>query len=171
MSLRGGQSPTWQSPVVCCCLLDGQTGHDAGRALLKRMYAEHFGGEMPEIRIADRGKPYFLTGDVHFSISHTKRRVFCVLSDREVGIDAEELDREVKPTLAAKILSAGELKQYETAKDKNKALLTFWVLKEAAAKMSGEGLRGYPNQTDFSLDDPRVTEINGCLVAVVERNC
>ena len=153
--------------IIGCEELHGRTGHDAGRALLKQMYTEYFGGEMPEIRIADRGKPFFSSGNVHFSISHTKRRVFCVLSDREVGIDAEELDRDVKPTLAAKILSAEELAQYEAAEDKNKALLSFWVLKEAAAKMSGEGLRGYPNQTVFSLNDPRVKEIGSCLVAVV----
>lgn len=147
----------------------GRTGHDAGRALLKKLYAEHFGDEMPDILVMDRGKPYFPTGTVHFSISHTKRHVFCVLADREVGIDAEELDRIVKPNLAAKILSAGELAQYEAAADKNKALLTFWVLKEAAAKCSGVGLRGYPNDTDFSLDDPRVTERDGCLLAVMTK--
>ena len=38
----------------------------------------------------------------------------------------------------------------------------------AAAKLSGEGLRGYPNHTDFSPDDPRITEMNGCRVAVME---
>ena len=154
-------------PVIGCCPLDGRSGHEAGRALLKELYAEHIGGEMPEILVAERGKPYFSTGNVHFSISHTKRHAFCVLAGREVGIDAEELDRQVKPTLAAKILSAGELQQYEAAADKNRALLTFWVLKEAAAKQTGDGLRGYPNQTDFSLDDPRVTEMNGCLIAVI----
>ena len=154
-------------PIIASRPLNGRSGHEAGRALLKEMYAQYIGGEMPEISIADHGKPYFSTGNVHFSISHTKRHVFCVLCGREVGIDAEELDRDVKPALAAKILSAGELRQYEAAADKNKALLTFWVLKEAAAKCSGDGLRGYPNHTDFSLDDPRVTELNGCLVAVV----
>ena len=147
--------------------LNGRTGHEAGRGLLGRLYAQHFGGEMPEILVEERGKPYFATGTVHFSITHTKSHVFCVLSDQPVGVDAEELDRSVNPNLAKKILSAGELAQYEAAADKNKALLTFWVLKEAAAKMTGDGLRGYPNQTNFALDDPRVREINGCLVAVV----
>ncbi|MEI3093229.1 MAG: hypothetical protein V8T48_04715 [Oscillospiraceae bacterium] len=47
-------------------------------------------------------------------------------------------------------------------------MLTFWVLKEAQVKRTGDGLRGYPNKTDFSLDDPRVTEMDGCLVAVIE---
>ena len=154
-------------PVIGCCPLDGRSGHEAGRALLKELYAEYIGGEMPDILVAEGGKPYFATGNVHFSISHTKRHAFCVLAGREVGIDAEELDRQVKPTLAAKILSAEELRQYEATADKNRALLTFWVLKEAAAKQTGDGLRGYPNQTDFTLDDPRVTEMNGCLMAVI----
>ena len=57
---------------------------------------------------------------------------------------------------------------YESAWDKNRAFLTFWVLKEAAAKLRGTGLTGYPNDTNFSLDDPRVTEMDGCLVAVLE---
>ena len=148
--------------------LNGRSGHEAGRALLRRMYANNFGGEMPKILVAERGKPYFATGNVHFSISHTKAHVFCILADRPVGIDAEELDRAVSPKLAEKILSPGELAQYQAAKDQNRALLTFWVLKEAQAKYEGTGLQGYPNHTNFSLDDPRVTEIDGCIVAVME---
>ena len=59
-------------------------------------------------------------------------------------------------------------KQYEAAEDKRIALLIFWVLKEAAAKCSGEGLRGFPDDTDFFLCDPRVTAREGCLVAAIE---
>ena len=147
--------------------LKGRSGHEAGRALLERLYRENFGDELPEILVAERGKPYFATGNVHFSISHTKDHAFCVLADAEVGIDAEELTRAVNPKLAQKILSPGELAQFEVAEDQNRALLTFWVLKEAAAKCSGEGLRGYPNQTNFALNDPRVQIIDGCLVAVI----
>ena len=145
-------------------------GHEAGRALLARLYREHMGGAMPEILVADRGKPYFACGDVHFSISHTKKHVFCVLSHRPVGIDAEERDRDIDLRLADRILSPSERQQYDRAQDKRLALLTFWVLKEAAAKATGEGIRGWPNETQFSLDDPRVTERDGCLVAVVENN-
>ena len=147
--------------------LAGRTGHEAGRALLMQLYAENFGSELPQILVAERGKPYFATGNVHFSITHTPHHAFCVLADRPVGIDAEELSRRVNAKLAEKILSPGELAQYQQAQDQNKALLTFWVLKEAAAKMTGEGLRGYPDQTNFALDDPRVQEIDGCLVAVI----
>ena len=148
----------------------GQTGHEAGRELLGRLYRAHTGQELPPIAIGPRGKPYFADGALHFSISHTKHHVFCALSPTPVGIDAEELDRKVDPRLAQKILSPAEKAQYDTADDKRRALLTFWVLKEAQAKCTGEGLRGYPDYTDFSLTDPRVTVRHNCLVAVITQN-
>ena len=152
--------------IIASAPLDGRGGHEVGRQLLAELYRRHIGGDLPPVLIAERGKPYFSEGPWHFSISHTPRRVFCALSIRKVGIDAEEPDRAVNLRLAEKILSPGEKAQFDAAADKRKALLTFWVLKEGAAKLSGEGLRGYPNHTDFRLDDPRVRELDGCLVAV-----
>ena len=143
-------------------------GHSAGRKLLEEMVAAHTGAPMPPIAVTDRGKPYFTEGSLHFSISHSKHHVFCALSDTPIGIDAEEADREISLSLAKKILSPPEYTQWQQAFDPRKALLTFWVLKEAQAKATGQGLRGYPNSTNFSLDDPRVTEIDGCLVAVLK---
>ncbi len=154
--------------ILRSCELAGRSGHEAGRALLAALYRETAGGEMPPIAVTDRGKPYFTEGPWHFSISHTKRRVFCALSRRPIGIDAEELDRNIRLELADKILSPGEKRQFDAATDKRNALLTFWVLKEATAKYTGEGLRGYPDQTDFALSDPRVREMEGCLLAVVQ---
>ena len=149
-------------------ILPGQTGHTAGRALLKDMYEKHIGKPLPQILIGERGKPYFAEGGWHFSISHTPKNVFCVLSEFPVGLDAEEADREANLALAEKILSPAEKIQFDAATDKRQALLTFWVLKEAAVKLTGEGLRGYPKKNDFRLDDPRVQKLNGCLVAVFE---
>lgn len=147
--------------------LKGLSGHQAGRALLEETYRRETGLPLPPIAVAEGGKPYFVDSPWQFSISHTKRHAFCALSLRPVGIDAEELDRDINLKLADKVLSPPERAQYDAAEDKRKALLTFWVLKEAEAKLTGRGLRGYPDHTDFSLDDPRVREMNGCLVAVL----
>ena len=144
--------------------LNGRDAHQAGLALLETLY----GGPLPEIRRTKMGKPYFPGGKVHFSISHTKNWVFCAVSDRPIGIDAEELSRDISLSLAEKILSPMELAQFRSAPDPKRTLLTFWVLKEADAKCTGEGLRIYPNHTAFSLTDPRVQELDGCLVAVIE---
>ena len=153
---------------LASCTLNGRTGHEAGRALLEALYKEATGQPLPPIVIGAWGKPHFADSSWHFSISHTKNHAFCVLARENVAIDAEELDRRANLTLAEKILSPMEKAQFDAADDKNKALLTFWVLKEAAAKLSGRGLRGYPNDTAFSLDDPRVREMDGCLVAILK---
>lgn len=150
------------------CALNGRSGHEAGRMLLRQLYRETCGREMPEILLSEFGKPYFSGSSLCFSISHTKNHAFCVLSETNIGLDAEELDRDINLKLAEKILSPMEKAQFDTARDKRRALLTFWVLKEAAAKLSGQGLRLYPNHTRFSLADPRVTEQHGCLVAVMK---
>lgn len=153
---------------IAACALEGRTGQEAGRALLAELYRQETGEDLPPVLKTERGKPYFENSPYHFSISHTPKHAFCVLSRENVAIDAEELDRAINLRLAEKILSPSEKIRFDAAPDKRRALLTFWVLKEAAAKLSGEGLRGYPNHTDFSLEDPRVREMEGCLVAVLD---
>ncbi len=147
--------------------LDGCSGHEGGRRLLMKLYETHVGGPMPQIRTGPMGKPYFAHSPWHFSISHTKKHAFCVLSDVPVGIDAEEMDRDIRLELAPKILSAGELAQFQAAGDPRLALLRFWVLKEAQAKRTGEGMKWHPTHTDFTLPDSRIREIDGCLVAII----
>lgn len=147
--------------------LAGRNGHEAGCALLGQMFREHTGRELPQICRSPSGKPFIDGENIHFSLSHTKEHVFCVLSAEPVGLDAEEMDRQIDLRLAKKILSPEEYAQFLQAEDQRLALLTFWVLKEAQVKFTGEGLRGYPNHTNFSLDDPRVRVLNGCLVAII----
>ena len=147
--------------------LNGQTGHETGRELLSDLYRQTTGQEPPPIAIADRGKPYFTDGKIHFSLSHTKRHAFCALGPAPLGLDAEEADREIRPALAEKILSNSEMGRFRAAEDPRAALLKLWVLKEAEVKRTGEGLRGYPNETDFSPGDPRVLTVAGCYVAVL----
>ena len=151
------------------CEIQNETGHTAGRGLLGQLYREETGEALPEIAVTPRGKPYFIGSDWHFSITHTRHYAFCALSRSPIGIDAEELDRNIDLRLAEKMLSEKELAQYEQAEDKRLALLTFWVLKEARAKLTGEGLHGYPDKnTNFSLEDSRVFTQNNCLLAILE---
>ncbi len=144
--------------------LNGADGHEAGLALLEKLC----GSPLPEIRRTKLGKPYFVDSPLHFSISHTKNYVFAAVSEKPIGIDAEELDRDIKLSLAEKLLSPTEYAQFQKAEDQCLALLRFWVLKEAAGKCTGEGMQLWPNHTDFSLNDPRIQELSSCFVAVVE---
>ena len=151
------------------CEFQGETGHIAGRRLLKQLYEEETGMPLPEIAVTPRGKPHFPDSPWHFSITHTRHYAFCALSQTPIGIDAEELDRDIDLRLADKMLSPEEFAQYEQAEDPRLALLTFWVLKEARAKLTGEGLHGYPDKnTNYSLGDSRVFTKNNCLLAIME---
>lgn len=148
--------------------LDGRSGHEVGRQLLSQLCREETGKDCPEILTEERGKPYFQDSPLHFSISHTKNHAFCLLAPYPVGIDAEEMDRDIKLRLADKILSPAEKVRFEASGDKHAALLRLWVLKEASAKLSGSGLNGYPNHTDFDPMDERILEIDGCYVAMIK---
>ena len=140
--------------------LNGRDGHTVGRELL----AQLCGGNVPEIAITPQGKPYFANQNLHFSISHTKAHAFCCLSETNVGLDAEEMDRRISPALADKILSPAEKPRCTCDAD----ILRLWVLKEAFAKLTGKGLGNYLYETDFDPRDPRVLIIDGCFVAVLE---
>ena len=61
--------------------VDSRGAHAIGRELLAELYLEETGEPLPPILIQDRGKPCFAHGDWHFSITHTRNHVFCVLSD------------------------------------------------------------------------------------------
>ena len=150
--------------------LNGRSGHDMGRELLARMYREATGEQLPPIAVAPKGKPYFPDSPWHFSISHTKGHAFCALAKFPVGIDAEEMNRVVHLKLADKVLSDTEKLRFDRCEDKKDAFLRLWVLKEASVKLTGNGLGGYPNHTDFSPDDPRIQIIDGCYVAILEDN-
>lgn len=146
--------------------LNGRSGHTVGRLLLADLYRRTTGEELPPIATTANGKPYFTQGNWHFSISHTKNHAFCVLSQRNVGLDAEEVDRKVSPEMARRFLSPAE--QARLGTDVQREVLRLWVLKEALAKRSGQGIGNWMKNTDFDPYDHRIQEIDGCFVAVLE---
>ena len=148
--------------------LNNQSGHDAGRELLSALYLEENGCQMPPIFRTEQGKPYFSDGNWHFSISHTEHHAFCCISRENIGIDAEEMNRKIDLRIGARYLSETEQNRLDNASDKNAALLRLWVLKEAYAKLTGRGIGNWLRTTDFDPNDPRITCVDGCFVAILE---
>lgn len=146
--------------------LNGRSGHETGRELLARLYHQATGENLPEIAVTPRGKPYFPGSDWHFSISHTPRFAFCVLSRHNVGLDGEEMGRKVSPNMPEKFLSPGE--KARLGGNPQEDFLRLWVLKEALAKLTGRGMGNWMKDTDFDPNDPRIREIHGCYVAILE---
>ena len=146
--------------------LNGRRGHEVGRELLAKLYEQATGQSLPPIAVTPQGKPYFLDGNWHFSISHTKNFAFCALSRKNIGLDAEEKGRKVSPAMLEKFTSHEEKGRLGT--DPEDAFLRLWVLKEAQSKLTGRGMGNWLKNTDFDPSDPRIQEINGCYVAVLE---
>lgn len=144
--------------------LEEESGHSAAYALLESLV----GAPLPEICRTSRGKPYFQDDSRHFSISHTLHHAFCCVSEKNVGIDAEEIGRKINLRLAQRYLSPAELARLETAADKDDALLRLWVLKESYSKLTGRGIGNYLKTTDFDPYSPKIQCIDGCYVAVLE---
>lgn len=126
--------------------------HESVRLYLAQLYGSTIGNTMPPLLREPGGKPYFGSGSLFCSLTHTKTAAFCALSDQPVGLDAEALSRQVSPNLAGKILSPVEYAQWEASRNPQKALLTFWVLKEAYVKYTGQGLRKPFREISFDLD-------------------
>lgn len=122
--------------------------HEQGRRenalsyrLLCDMLSEFCGiTEQPVFKYTKHGKPYLRDyPDIFFNISHCKRAIACVISDRECGIDAECLGR-YKAPLAEYSMSADELQRISEAEDADKIFTSLWTQKEALLKLTGEGI-------------------------------
>ena len=119
-----------------------QTAH----ALLNRLYEQVTGSPAPALLKQPRGKPYFASGPWHCSITHTKTMAFCALSPCPIGMDAEPMDRTVMEKTAKRVLSPREYAVYEAQKQ---TFPTFWTLKEAYVKYTGEGIGSNLQQLSF----------------------
>ena len=100
-------------------------------ALLRRALWERYGWrDLPEIRTAARGKPFFPDHPgVHFNLSHTEGAVLIALSDGPVGVDIERL-RPVGRRLLERLAPGGT----------EEAFFRVWVQREARSKCTGVGV-------------------------------
>ena len=111
--------------------------------LLYRMLTEN-GLPVGTAAFTKEGKPYFTDADVCFSISHTKGVCAVAVSDRPVGVDIERRGRTYSPRAIEKALTEKEKAAYDGD------FTRIWGRKEAAAKMTGDGIKKYPDDLETS---------------------
>jgi phosphopantetheine--protein transferase-like protein len=97
------------------------------------------------------GRPYFQDG-LAVSISHSPGAAAVALSDGPVGVDLEQL-RPVRENLPRRVLSAQEYQWFSARGCRVEDFLTLWTLKESFYKYLGTGLPGFPNETQFYLEN------------------
>ena len=103
---------------------------------VKHILQKYFGIASPVILRSEHGKPYLENEKelkVYFSISHTKEMLFISVSNQNVGIDAENVQREVDYSPIAKKFPKEEQEEICSRGD----FLLHWVVKESAVKWLG----------------------------------
>lgn len=98
------------------------------------------------------GKP-FISGQKCFNISHSGDYVVCAVSDFEVGVDVEKIER-MSPRIMHKFLASEEIEALGSLSDADipRFLCEKWVRKEAYLKLRGTGLRISPTTLCFDGD-------------------
>ena len=104
-------------------------------AALKYILSNHYGIKNAVILRGPNGKP-FVENAPHFSVTHTKEKLFIAFSDNPIGLDAELLSREIDYLPILKKFPKRERTEIKNQKD----FLTHWVIKESAIKYWGTTL-------------------------------
>ena len=97
---------------------------------------------VPTVSFTDTGKPYFLNSAIRFSLSHSHGVCAVAVADRLVGVDVEIVKEYYPPHMIERSLSENEKVVYDGD------FTRIWCRKEAVAKMTGEGITGYPSNID-----------------------
>ena len=140
----------------------------AAEVLLKKALAQN-GIHEYEIETAENGKPY-LKGEesVYFNLSHSEERVMCVISDREVGCDVEQV-RETDYKVAKHFFTTKEYEQIErcgegeengmsaaTEAEKMDRFFRLWTLKESFMKAVGLGMKLSLKDFYFMIEEEQI---------------
>ncbi|MGI9414390.1 MAG: AMP-binding protein [Hyphomicrobiales bacterium] len=156
----------------------GRTRYIAVRTLLRlalshRMRNALAGGDW-RFSINAHGKPELCPEQANCSFSITHADGFSVVAiapDRQIGIDAEKVDRAKLKHLPIDLLSANEQNRLnaQPRDDRHYDFFRLWTLKEAYTKALGEGLSHDFGSLEFNLDaTPGETPVPGPDVADAE---
>lgn len=97
--------------------------------------------EKPAFAFNEHGKPSLKEHpDIHFSLSHCKTAVACLISSAECGIDVECI-RTAKPSLVHYCMNEDECERIFASPLPDLTFIHLWTQKEAVYKLLGTGLQ------------------------------
>lgn len=101
--------------------------------MVRKILSVHYGKKDVEIIKSEAGKPFLKSPPPFFSVAHTQALLFVVVSDANVGIDAELSSRKTDYAL---VLSRFPFAERAEIRDKAD-FLRHWTAKESAVKWLG----------------------------------
>ena len=138
--------------------------HGTAELLLNRSLEQCTNVQTPvQYHRNEHGKPYLTDApETYVNWSHSGDYVLCVVSDSEVGIDLQKMDREPGKNLIRKALTLQEQKAYEQMEPERqkKRFYEYWSLKESFLKALGTGF--YTSlarfQVNFKEENPVIEQ-------------
>lgn len=116
-----------------------------------------------EVSFHSSGKPYFMQlPQVFFNLSHSGSRVFCAVSNCEVGCDVER-KRDIDLKLAERVFSEKEreyLMSFTDADIQRHTFFRLWTLKESIVKAMGSSVLAMRELTVNLAESPVSAELN-----------
>ena len=109
----------------------------------------------------EHGKPYAVSSDVFFSVSHSDMFAAIAVDSAEVGLDVEKLTDKDYIKLARRFYHSAELQYVEESDDPVRAFTRVWTRKEAYLKQLGIGI-----STDLKGFDTTSPELSSRIVSL-----
>jgi len=122
--------------------------HDSGRrqcvlayeALCHELREKYGIDDKPDFDYNAHGKPRLARYPaIHFSLSHCRQAVGCLIADSPCGLDIEA-PRKVKESLIRYTMNEAEVEWILGEADTEMAFLKLWTRKEAVLKLHGTGI-------------------------------
>lgn len=110
----------------------------AAYRLLQHALLQEYGiNELPQLVINHNGKPS-LAGHkgIHFSLSHCREAVACIVGEHPVGIDVETYSH-YSEEVAARVMSDEEISEINASVCPAEAFTRLWTMKESLFKLTG----------------------------------
>lgn len=108
----------------------------------------------PIFKTEKYGKAYISNHEnIHFNLSHSGKIVLCAISDMEVGVDVEYIDREIDLNIAKHYFYNREYENIMNAKNRPEEFFKYWVLKESYMKYTGLGMNLNLDSFEIIIED------------------
>ncbi len=125
-------------------------------------------GHLPAVERGVHGKPFFPDHPaVHFSLSHTKGAVACVISDRPCGLDIERESRKVNLSVVKRFFTSKEAAYIGNNAPR---FLEVWTRKEALIKRVGGMFRPLKELETTGHPQIQTKRHDGILISYCDEN-
>lgn len=137
------QLPDWrQEKAMRFKHLAGQRECAMAYLLLAQALREEYGitHTLAPFTYTEHGKPLLSEHpDIHFSLSHCRHAVLCIVHDSPVGADIEG-PRSIRPELLRYTMNEEEQADILSSPHPEMSFSRLWTRKEAVVKLTGEGI-------------------------------